>query len=93
MAPKQIETHLSEDRMAEINNMLESHGIEHATTQGLEFLDRALTSGWKIPTVHKIQQQQLASNKEAPKKLVTTAVHMARDYLGEPVGARKKQDA
>jgi len=77
--------------MNEINDMLESHGLEHATTQGLEFLDRAMQAGWKVPSANKIQQHH-SGDAKAPKKLVTTAVHMAREFLGEPVG-RKKQDA
>lgn len=92
MASKHAETYLSDARINEINNMLDNHGLEHATTQGLEFLDRALSAGWRIPSAAKIQQHQ-AQDPKAPKKLVTTVVHMAREHLGEPVGQKRKEEA
>jgi hypothetical protein len=90
MAPKHAETYLSEARIDELNNMLESHGLDHAPVGGLEFIDRALSSGWKLPSTAKLQAHHAADSKP-PKKLVTTAVHMAREFLGEPVGHKKEQ--
>jgi hypothetical protein len=91
MAPKHHETYLSESRIEELKSSLEEKGIDmkgvHAAE--LEWIDKAIKAHWKCPAASALEEMKSATpKKEQKKRLVTYAIHSAREHLGEPVGQK-----
>jgi hypothetical protein len=92
MAPKQpAETFLSDERRQELKDMLEGRGYDvfGIDVRSLEWCDKALRAGWKIPTTSAAEAMRNAEPASKQRKnLRVYAVHSAREHLGEPVGGK-----
>lgn len=92
MAPKSnVDTYLTEDRINELKEHFENIGIEMKGVRvaDLEFLDRALQSGWKAPKKAALEHEDAeATGHKKHTRLVTYLVHNARNFLNEPVGQK-----
>jgi hypothetical protein len=94
MAPKaHAETYLTEERLKELKEHFEAHGIDMRGIRAadVEYLDRALQSGWKAPKKSTLEHELAAmTTSRAPKNIRTLMVHQAREHLGEPVGQKQQ---
>jgi hypothetical protein len=92
MAPKtHHETYLTEARKMELGQMLDEKGIEHkgVAAKDLEWIDRAVKAHWKLPTNAALKEMHDAEPRASQKRrLITYAIHSAREHLGEPVGQK-----
>jgi hypothetical protein len=94
MAPKsQVETYLTQERIQQLReDTFDGVDMKGTRTVDYEYLDRALSGGWKPPSAkHLHAQQASATGHDVHSRISTYLVHAAREFLGEPVG--KKSEA
>jgi hypothetical protein len=81
--PPKTETYLTEERIAEVRGAIEAKGIEVSglTKAQYEKISEAMEAGFKLPSLHALEQeQQAATGHRVHSRLVTYLVHQAKEF-------------